>query len=104
MAKKKTTKKVNRLGDLETEVMGVVWEKRKATVQDVKEALAPRRSLAYTTVMTVMSRLAQKGILERQKEGRAFYYTPVASQEKVAGSLRHRQGHRATARDGQAGG
>jgi len=67
--------------------MGVVWQKGKATVQDVKDALEPRRPLAYTTVMTVMSRLAEKGIFKRQKEGRAYYYTPVASQDKVAGSL-----------------
>ena len=67
--------------------MNVVWEKGQATVQDVKEALEPRRPLAYTTIMTVMSRLAEKGVVERRKEGRAYYYTPAASQEKVAGSL-----------------
>ena len=87
MAKQKKLPKISKLGELETEIMGVVWEKGKATVQDVKDALEPRRSLAYTTVMTVMSRLAEKGLCERQKEGRAYYYTPVASQEKVAGSL-----------------
>jgi BlaI family penicillinase repressor len=84
---KQRPKKLSRLGELETEVMGVVWERGKATVQEVKDALEPRRSLAYTTVMTVMSRLAKKGVLERRKEGRAYYYTAAASQEKVAGSL-----------------
>jgi predicted transcriptional regulator len=87
MSKRKSTKEIDRLGDLEADVMSVVWESGKATVQEVKDALEPRRTLAYTTVMTVMSRLAEKGILERRKEGRAFYYTPVASQQKVAGSL-----------------
>ena len=87
MSKRKPTKEIDRLGDLEADVMSVVWESGKATVQEVKDALEPRRTLAYTTVMTVMSRLAEKGILERRKEGRAFYYTPVASQQKVAGSL-----------------
>ena len=87
MPKQRKLPKLTRLGDLEAEIMGVVWEKGKATVQDVKDALEPRRSLAYTTVMTVMSRLAEKGVLERRKEGRAYYYTPVGSQEKVAGSL-----------------
>ncbi len=82
-------KKISQLGELEADVMNVVWEKGRATVQDVKDALEPRRSLAYTTIMTVMSRLVEKGILERQKEGRAYYYTPSASQEKVAGSLLH---------------
>ncbi len=75
------------LGDLEADVMSVVWEKREATVQDVKDALAPNRKLAYTTVMTVMTRLAEKRVLNRRKEGRAYVYTPADSQEKVAGSL-----------------
>jgi len=87
MSKRKSAKEINRLGDLEADVMSVVWELGRATVQEVKDALEPRRTLAYTTVMTVMARLAEKGILERRKEGRAFYYTPVASQQKVAGSL-----------------
>ncbi len=80
-------REINQLGDLEADVLGVVWERGKATVQEVKEALEPKRALAYTTVMTVMARLAQKGLLERRKEGRAYYYTPAASQQKVAGSL-----------------
>ncbi len=74
------------LGDLESDVMGVVWEIGEATVQDVQRALEPRRPLAYTTVMTVMSRLAQKGFLQRRKEGRAYVYAPAASQERYAGS------------------
>ncbi len=84
---KKNPKEINRLGDLEADVMSVAWEKGRASVQDVQDALAPGRSLAYTTVMTVMSRLAEKGVLEREKEGRAYYYRPAASQEKIAGSL-----------------
>lgn len=74
------------LGDLESDVMSVVWDKGEATVQEVQHALKPRRPLAYTTVMTVMSRLAQKGFLQRHKEGRAYVYAPVASQEKFASS------------------
>jgi predicted transcriptional regulator len=87
MEKSKPVREINQLGELEADVLGVVWEMNKATVQEVKDALEPRRPLAYTTVMTVMSRLAEKGILERRKEGRAYYYTPAASQQKVAGSL-----------------
>jgi predicted transcriptional regulator len=87
MRKPEYPREINQLGDLEADVLGVVWEMGKATVQEVKDALEPRRALAYTTVMTVMSRLAEKRILDRHKEGRAFYYTPAASQKKVAGSL-----------------
>ena len=67
--------------------MSVVWEKGEATVQDVRDALEPNRKLAYTTVMTVMSRLAEKRLLNRRKEGRTYIYTPADSQERVAGSL-----------------
>jgi predicted transcriptional regulator len=72
------------LGDLESDVMSVVWKKGEATVQDVQHALQPHRPLAYTTVMTVMSRLAQKGFLNRRKEGRSYLYAPVPSQERYA--------------------
>lgn len=77
----------NQLGDLQTEIMRIVWEMGEATVHDVKAALEPTRSPAYTTVMTVMSRLAEQGILERRKEGRAYVYTPSESQEQVARTL-----------------
>ena len=87
MTRQKGSQTPAQLGELESDVMSVVWEKREATVQDVKDALAPTRPLAYTTVMTVMSRLAEKGLLNRYKEGRAYVYTPADSQEKVAGSL-----------------
>ena len=67
--------------------MSVVWRKGTATVGEVRSALKPGRSPAYTTVMTVMSRLAKKGVLERHKEGRAYVYRPVAEQDTVAGSM-----------------
>jgi predicted transcriptional regulator len=83
MSRKKST----RLGELETEVMGIVWERGEVSVQDVRDALEPERPLAYTTVMTVMSRLFKKGLLERRKEGRAYIYYPGSTQEKLAGSI-----------------
>lgn len=74
------------LGDLEADIMNVLWDKGRGTVQDVLEALSPRRALAYTTVMTVMTRLTQKGYLTRRKIGRSFVYTPATSREQVAES------------------
>lgn len=79
-----------RLGELEAEVMGIVWEMGEATVRDVQRALRPQRSPAYTTVMTVMSRLADKRLLERRKEGRAYVYSPATARDKVAGGLLER--------------
>lgn len=68
------------LGSLEAAIMKVMWAARSPlAVRDVLERLNRRRSpqLAYTTVMTVMSRLADKGILERRLVGRSYVYEPV---------------------------
>lgn len=71
------------LGDLEADVMEAIWARGQATVHDVHERLtAADRELAYTTVMTVMSRLADKGLLEKRKDGVAYVYMPVASKEE----------------------
>src|SRR5512146_1169299 len=87
MTKRAKPAEIHQMGNLEADIMSVVWEKGKATVQEVQEALEPRRSLAYTTVMTVMSRLGEKGILSRAKEGRAYIYSPAIAHDKTAGSL-----------------
>lgn len=67
--------------------MRVVWERRETTVAETRSALEPERGLAYTTVMTVMSRLADKGLLHRQKAGRSYVYRPAVEQDEVAGKL-----------------
>lgn len=76
------------LGPLEADVMRVVWdEKRPMTVREVLARLNEQRRepLAYTTVMTVMSRLAEKEILRRHQQGRGFVYeSAVGNQAAVA--------------------
>ncbi|RBM06846.1 BlaI/MecI/CopY family transcriptional regulator [Streptomyces sp. PT12] len=68
------------LGELEAEVMNVVWHRAgPVTAQDLTDALNERRPLAYTTVMTVVDRLRAKGWLTREKAGRAFRYTAARS-------------------------
>ena len=70
------------LGPLEADVVRAAWATGEpATVRQLLDRLNHRRSprLAYTTVMTVMNRLAEKGILRRSKQGRAYLYEPVAS-------------------------
>ncbi|MCB0216586.1 MAG: BlaI/MecI/CopY family transcriptional regulator [Chloroflexi bacterium] len=64
------------LGELEQAVMNAIWQRGRASVRDVQSDLA-ERGLAYTTIMTVMGRLADKGVLEREKQGRAFVYRPA---------------------------
>ena len=56
--------------------MNVLWPAGEATVRDIRDRLAPRRARAYTTIMTIMDRLARKGVVERQKIGRAYIYRP----------------------------
>lgn len=70
------------LGELEAAVMQVIWERGEVTVRAVQAALQPTRPLAYTTVMTVMSRLAQKGVLLTRKQGKTYYYQATASPEE----------------------
>lgn len=75
------------LGELETEIMEITWGKGRATVRNVYEELLSQREIAYTTVMTIMTRLADKGLLTKEKEGQAYIYTPVCSQEEFTQTL-----------------
>ena len=78
--KKKGLGKV--LGDLEAEGMDVVWVSSPCSVRGIYESLRLKRKIAYTTVMTIMSRLAKKGLLVKEKEGPAFQYRPAVSREE----------------------
>ncbi|MCB1052358.1 MAG: BlaI/MecI/CopY family transcriptional regulator [Acidobacteria bacterium] len=65
------------LGPLETEVLELIWQHGPMTVREVLEALPPEPKRAYTTVMTILSRLAEKSLLTREKEGNGFRYHPA---------------------------
>lgn len=62
------------LAPLELDCMNTLWPLGEATVRDIREGLAQRRPRAYTTIMTIMDRLARKGVVERRKSGRAYIY------------------------------
>ncbi|MCA9113800.1 MAG: BlaI/MecI/CopY family transcriptional regulator [Planctomycetaceae bacterium] len=67
----------------EMEVMDVVWQQGRVTVQDVVDGL--ERPLAYTTVMTTLRILESKrGVLRREKQGRAYAYEPTVTREEVS--------------------
>ncbi|MFC4111048.1 BlaI/MecI/CopY family transcriptional regulator [Nonomuraea zeae] len=73
---------VRGLGELESTIMDHMWAiKLPASVRDVLEHLRQERTLAYTTVMTVMDKLHTKGLLKRQPVGRAYIYEAVSSKE-----------------------
>jgi predicted transcriptional regulator len=62
------------LGRLEAKIMESMWRRREATVREVLAELSGHRQLAYTTVMTVMVRLAERGLLRRRRRGKAHLY------------------------------
>jgi BlaI family penicillinase repressor len=75
------------LTEQELEIMKVVWERDKTTVRDVYEALLERRKVAYTTVMTMMKILEQKGFLKKSQEDRAHVYRPAQPKGQVIGAM-----------------
>lgn len=68
---------------LELECLKALWKLREGNVKDVRQQLTRSRNLAYTTVMTVLERLARKGGVTRRKVGRSFLYAPVLNQETL---------------------
>jgi BlaI family penicillinase repressor len=71
----------------ELEIMKIVWERDKATVRDVYEALLERRKVAYTTVMTMMKILEQKKYLKKTLAERAYVYRPAQPKRLVIGAM-----------------
>jgi len=76
-----------RLGDLELEVLKIVWERQPCTVQDVAEVLEARRGSARTTVLTVMQRLHAKKFLKRRKQGGVYHYSTTRDRDQVLGGM-----------------
>ena len=74
------------LGPLEAEIMDVVWDTGEVTVRDVHRLLESSRPLAYTTVMTTLGRLADKGLVKRMEDQPAHRYTALVSREQYARS------------------
>ena len=67
----------------ELEIMKVVWGRGASTVRDVYEAMLERRKIAYTTVMTMMNILEQKGYLKKNQKDRAYLYQATRPQKQV---------------------
>jgi len=71
------------LTPLELDIMKAVWRRPPITVRDVQEAIRPVRPLAYTTVLTIMDRLHQKGFLNRTLQQRTHFYEPAIDYTEV---------------------
>jgi predicted transcriptional regulator len=71
------------LGKLESEIMDIIWRKGcPVNIRDVYAEIEAKRKIAYTTVMTVMGRLAAKNLLQKWSEGNTSYFLPVISQDE----------------------
>ena len=79
---------MTRLGELERAVMEHLWAHAgtgggSLTVREVHETVGTQRELAYTTVMTVLDRLAKKQLVTQERDGRAYRYFPVGTREEL---------------------
>jgi len=80
-------KSITPLGETEMEILHHVWELEEATVANVHERILSIRKVAYTTVMTVMKNLNEKGYLQYRKEGATYVYSAAQKPENVRSSL-----------------
>jgi predicted transcriptional regulator len=78
------------LAPLELDCLNTLWPMGEGTVREIRDRLAPRLPRAYTTIMTIMDRLARKGIVERRKTGRAYVYRAnLTAEDARAQALGH---------------
>ena len=80
------------LGELEAQVMEAIWDADEAvSVEDVRSRLEEQgKDAAYTTIMTTMSRLFDKDLLEREQRGRAYFYWPRLSRSELSDNVTRR--------------
>ena len=82
-----------RLGDLERAIMDRLWAidpptpEAAMSVREIHESLSEERDIAYTTVMTVLDRLTKKGLVTRERDGRAWRYLPQSTSEELTAHL-----------------
>lgn len=80
-------KKNYRLGDLQLQIMKVLWTGGAVTVSDVHKALARRSGLAPTTVATMLRKMEDRGLVKHQVEGRKFLYQAAVTEDVVSRTM-----------------
>jgi predicted transcriptional regulator len=75
------------LSEAQLEIMNVVWDRGEVTVADVWKAVASRRKVSRNTVLTMLTRLEEKGWLSRDEEGHAFRYRATVPREVTLGTM-----------------
>ena len=78
---------VRYLGDQQAAVMDLFWHRESGTVREIATELNKTRTLAYTTVLTLVSRLWARGLLTRERDGRGFRYRNATSRDEFLGKL-----------------
>jgi predicted transcriptional regulator len=77
-------------GELQTQIMSATWKLQEGTVEQIRRALPEANQGAYNTVQTVLNRLADRGLLERRREGHVIVYAPALSEaEYLSRSMEH---------------
>ena len=75
-----------KLGRLQTRIMQVLWERKRATAREITEVLCKEEDVAHSTVQTLLRQLEDKGTLTHQVEDRTFVYVPLVEEQSVAKS------------------
>ena len=75
------------LGTLEMEVLDIVWAMGKATSREIFEKMRERRRLGQSTVLTVLRRLSDRGILNRESGGDVYVYSPAVERQELGGRM-----------------
>jgi BlaI family transcriptional regulator, penicillinase repressor len=73
----------------ELQIMKVIWELGLATVKDVCESMSKRKAVAYTTILTLMGILEDKGALVHSRSGRAYVYKPLLTRQQATRNQVH---------------
>lgn len=82
-----TEPRTHRLGDLQLQIMKVLWARGEATVAEVHQAVVEANDLAYTTVATMLRKMELRGLVKHRQDARTFIYEPAVAEAAVSRSM-----------------
>ncbi|MFO1498883.1 MAG: BlaI/MecI/CopY family transcriptional regulator [Verrucomicrobiota bacterium] len=75
--------KIHRLGDLQLQIMKILWSRDQATVAEIHQQLQNQKELAYTTIATMLRKMEARGLVKHRLDGRSFLYRAAVGEEAV---------------------
>jgi BlaI family transcriptional regulator, penicillinase repressor len=78
---------MSKLPTVQLAIMQALWRRGQATVAEVRLELEPARTLAYTTIATMLTKMERKGLVDHRRDGRTFVYRPLVERDQVRGSM-----------------